>query len=84
MMKIIGITINLVSIVALISFFILYLLNLPISKGSVESVSIVGGDSGPTTIFLTAKVDHTILIFGLYFLIVFVFNFYSFVRMKTR
>jgi hypothetical protein len=84
MMAKIGITINLVSIVALITFLIHYMLNLPISKGSVETVSIVGGDSGPTTVFLTAKVDHTILILGFYFLIVFMFNLYSFVRMRAR
>ena len=81
-MKAVGIIINLAGLIAIFAFFIFYILNFHVSTESFETVRLIGGDNGPTTVFLTAKINHTFLIFPFLFLAVFAFNLYYFVRMK--
>jgi Na+-transporting methylmalonyl-CoA/oxaloacetate decarboxylase beta subunit len=40
-----------------------------------EFVRIIGGENGPTSIFLTVKINHKYLIFPFGFLAIFIFNF---------
>ncbi len=81
-MKATGIIINFAGLIAIIVFFVFYILNFHISTESFEAVRLIGGDNGPTTVFLTAKINHTFLIFPLLFLAAFAFNLYYFVRKK--
>jgi len=66
-MRMTGIIINLAGLIAILAFFIFYLINLHISTESFETMKLIGGDHGPTTVFLTEKVNHTFLISHVYF-----------------
>lgn len=50
-MKAIGIVANLIGVILTIGIFAIYL-------NDIGSVSIIGGDDGPTTIFLTTKMNY--------------------------
>jgi len=82
-MKVTGIIINLAGLIAIFAFFIFYLLNFYIMTESFETVKLIGGDHGPTTVFFTAKINHTFLLFPFLFFAVFAFNLYYFIRMKA-
>ena len=81
-MKATGIIINLAGLIAIFVFFTFYKLNFHMLTESFETVRLIGGDNAPTTVFLTAKINHTFLIFPFLFLAVFAFNLYYFIRKK--
>lgn len=76
-MKIIGIVSNLIGLIGTMVLIATYLADRP-------SVSLIGGDNGPTTIFITAKINYFGLIVILFFFLTFAFNVYSFLRLKTK
>jgi len=74
-MKIIGLITNLTGVLATLCLFIIYFAN-------IGSVSLIGGDNGPTTLFLTAKMNYGTLLIAFFFFLVFVFNVCCFARRK--
>lgn len=76
-MRIIGIVLNMVGLVATIFVLTTKFLN-------IGSIGFVGGDDGPTAVFITPNLNHSVLIIILFFLLVFAFNIYSFIRKKQR
>ena len=82
MMKVTGITLNLTSIAAIIAMVVYNFLNISELDGARDLVSIIGSENGPTTIYLTAKVNRYFLIVPACFLIVFVFNIWYILKRK--
>lgn len=76
-MKIIGIVSNLIGLIGTMVLIALYLADNP-------SVSLIGGDNGPTTIFITTKINYIGLIVILFFFLTFAFNVYSFIRFRMK
>jgi Na+-transporting methylmalonyl-CoA/oxaloacetate decarboxylase beta subunit len=78
-MKAIGVSLNIICIIALIIFLISYFSSI---NESPEFVSVIGSEDGPTSIFFTAKINHTFLIAPFCFIIVFVFNIWFILKKK--
>jgi len=79
-MKELGLTINFIGIVFVVLFLFFYFANFPSIYEREEFVRIIGGDHGPTSVFLTAKINHKYLVFPFGFLAIFIFNFYYFYK----
>lgn len=75
-MRIVGIALNLIGLVAAIFVLAIQFLN-------IGSIGLVGGDGGPTAFFITPDLNRGVLIIILFFLFVFAFNTYSFIKKKN-
>ena len=74
-MKVIGISINLIGMIAIIAISSLLTMN-----ESIGSVSLTGGENGPSSVFLTAEINHKLIIIPLCFIAIFGFNIWFFMK----
>jgi len=70
-----GIVLNTIGLVGTIFVLITRFLH-------IGSIGLVGGYDGPTAVFISPDLNQGVLIITLFFLFVFAFNVYSFIRKK--